>query len=179
VETERARSEDCCCRRALLWCPGDDDGAEALAHLAEHLPAGPAIALHVWRGPQVVPWAGGAMLPPVPLEVLDPSLAVDPAAVAEHKADAARACGFTPNAIAVKATGAPWRTVLRVAADRHAHLIGVLTRGTRRDVRAARRIAALATVPVLIAGPDGMLAAQRQRAKPSRTARAAGLARPA
>jgi dihydrofolate reductase len=35
VESERSTSEDCCCRRALLWCPGDDDGAAALAHLAE------------------------------------------------------------------------------------------------------------------------------------------------
>jgi hypothetical protein len=153
----------------------------ALERIAAELGGGPAIALHVWRAAHAVRWAGGAMLPPVPLEVIDPAFGVDPVAVAEHKAERARACGFEPYALAVRATGPIWRTVVDVAADRHARAIGAICRTSRREGRLGRQLAAAAQLPVLVVnpGPPAPRDEQRQPAKPARTAPTAGFPRPA
>jgi hypothetical protein len=181
---ETTTPEQRCCRRVLLWTPGDDFCGHALQRIAAELGAGPAIALHVWRAPHAVRWAGGAMLPPVPLEVIDPGFGIDPEVIAERKAELARAHGFEPYALAVEATGPLWRTVVDAAADRHARAIGAICRRSWREARLGRQLAGAAQVPVLVVEP-GLPAApaprddQRQPANSARTASAAGFARPA
>lgn len=175
---------DRCCRRVLLYSPADEFCGYALARIAAELGAGPAIALHVWRTPHAVRWAGGAMLPPVPLEVIDPAFAIDPEAIAEHKAELARAHGFEPYALAVQATGPVWRTVLDVAVDRHARAIGAICRDSWREARLGRQIVAAAEVPVLVVEPGPPAEPkprddQPQPANPARTTPTARLARPA
>jgi hypothetical protein len=178
---EETTATEGCCRRVLLWSPCDEFCGHALARIAAELGGGAAIALHVWREPQAVRWAGGAMLPPVPLEVLDPGFGGDPTVIAEQKAELARAHGFEPYALAVRATGPLWRTVLEVAEDRHARAIGAICRTSRREGRIGRQLTAAAQLPVLVVnpGPPAPRDEQRQPAKPARTAPTAGFPRPA
>ena len=116
----------------LLLCYDSSDHAADAIEDARRLFAGDqALVLAVWQpltGLDTIAWAG-ATASMVDFVDLDHAAATDGGRVAEAGARLARDAGFEAEAIAVKAEGPIWKTILQVAEQHHASAIVLGSRG--------------------------------------------------
>jgi nucleotide-binding universal stress UspA family protein len=112
---------------ALLAYDGSDASREAITASAALLEGGPALVVHVWLAPSHVLLWNSLIKGPGPLaepaEMLDEASAEAAHRLAAEGADRARAAGFDAKPVAVPVVRGTWRTILRVARERHARVI--------------------------------------------------------
>ena len=115
----------------LLCYDSSDDAAGAIKDAARLLATDHALVLAVWEplaGLGTIAWAG-ATASMVDFVELDQAAATDGLRVAEAGARLAREAGLEAEAIAVKAAGPIWKTILEVAEEHRAAAIVLGSRG--------------------------------------------------
>ena len=115
----------------LLCYDGSDHAANAIEDAARLFAGEHALVLAVWQplaGLDVIAWAG-ATASMVDFVDLDQAAAQDGGRVAEAGARLAREAGLEADAVAVKAAGPIWKTILEVGKQHHAATIVLGSRG--------------------------------------------------
>jgi nucleotide-binding universal stress UspA family protein len=143
---------------ALLTYDGSDVAREAIAAAGGLLGGGPALVVHAWLPPSHVLLWNPLIKGPGPLaepaEMLDEVSAEAARRLAAEGADHARAARFAAEPLAVPVARGTWRTLLRVARERHARVIVVGSHGmSPLDVvlgTVADRVTSHADRPVLM-----------------------------
>lgn len=143
----------------LLAYDGSDVAREAIAAAGGLLGGGPALVVHAWLPPSHVLLWNPIIKGPGPLaepaEMLDEASAEAARRLAAEGAEHARAAGFAAEPLAVAVARGTWRTLLRVAHDRHTRVIVVGSHGmSPLDVAlgtVADRVTTHADRPVLMA----------------------------
>jgi nucleotide-binding universal stress UspA family protein len=153
----------------ILAYDGSDAAREATAAAGRLLGGGPALVVHGWLPPSRVLLWNPLIKGPGPLaepaEMLDESASDGAQRLAAEGARHASAAGFAADPLAVPVEHGTWRTLLRVARERHARLIVVGSHGmSPLDVAlgtVADRVTTHAERPALMVPGRARAAAQR------------------
>jgi nucleotide-binding universal stress UspA family protein len=153
---------------AILAYDGSDPAREAIAAAGALLGGGSVLVVHAWLPPSHVllwnPLIKDAGPLAEPAEMLDESAAEGARRLAAEGAEHAAAAGFAADPLAVPASHGTWRTLLRVARERHARLVVVGSHGmSSLDVAlgtVADRVTTHADRPVLMVPGRARAAAQ-------------------
>jgi nucleotide-binding universal stress UspA family protein len=152
----------------MLAYDGSGPAREAIAAAGPLLGGGPALVVHVWLPPSHVLLWNPLIKGPGPLaeptKMLDESAAEGAHRLAAEGAEHASAAGFAAEPLTVRVEHGTWRTLLRVARERHARLIAVGSHGmSPLDVAlgtVADRVTTHADRPVLMVPGRARAAAQ-------------------